>query len=141
MGAVDSEMRETFGKVTAFSKIASTCGNEKADLLKEPEDLQSKALKTRNEYAQKLYSVVTSRDISEEKLKNLSGLTIELPKFQGYDSKMDIYTFRSEFEKLIQPKHQNRFWIDILKKNFLSGPALILVEKMENVDEVWKKTN
>ena len=139
MGTVDSEMREIFGKVTAFSKIASTCGDEKADLLKEPEDLQSKALKTRNEYAQKLYSVVTSRDISEEKLKNLSGLTIELPKFQGYDSKMDIYTFRSEFEKLIQPKHQNRFWIDILKKNYLSGPALILVEKMENVDEVWKK--
>ena len=139
MGSIDSEMREIFGKVTAFSKIAVRCGEEKADMLKDPEALQARALKARNVYAQELYAISTARDISEEKLKNLSGLTIDLPKFQGYESKLDIYTFRSEFEKLIQPKHQKRYWIDILKKNHLSGPAFILVEKIENLDDVWKK--
>ena len=76
-------------------------------ILKEPEALQAKALKARNRYIQELFSISTARDITEEKLKNLSGLTIELEKFQGYDSKIDIYTFKSEFEKLIQPKIQN----------------------------------
>ena len=139
MESVDKEMREIFGKVTAFSKIAATCGEEKADMLKNAEALQAKALKARNVYAQELHTISTTRDISEEKLKNLSSLTIELPKFQGYESKMDIYTFRSEFEKVIQTKHQKRYWIDILKKNYLSGPAFTLVEKLENIEEVWKK--
>ena len=53
--------------------------------------------------------------------------------------KIDIYTFKSEFEKLIQPKIQKRYWIDTLKKNYLSGPAFILVEKIEDITEVWKK--
>ena len=139
VASIDTEMREIFGKVTAFSKFASVCGDEMVKMLKEPEALQAKALKARNRYIQELFSISSARDITEEKLKNLSGLTIELEKFQGYDSKIDIYTFKSEFEKLIQPKIQKRYWIDTLKKNYLSGPAFILVEKIEDITEVWKK--
>ena len=130
MESLDNEMREIFGKVTAFSKIASMCGELKDEMLKEPEALQKKALGARNVFAKELHSIVTARDISEEKLKNLSGLTIELPKFQGYDSKIDIYTFKSEFEKLIQPKHQKRYWIDILKKIIWLGQHLFLLKKL-----------
>ena len=82
---------------------------------------------------------MTTRDISEEKLKNANSIKIELAKFQGYDSKLDIYSFRSQFEKLIQPTCQKRFWVDILKKNYLSGPALILVEQSDSMDEIWSK--
>ena len=139
MGLVDREMHDIFGRVTAYSKIAATCGEEKADMLKEAEALQADALKVRNAYFQELHAISVTRDISEEKLKNLSNLTIELDKFQGYDSKMDIYTFRSEFEKNVQRKHQKRYWVDILKKSYLSGPAFILVEKLEDIEEVWKK--
>ena len=49
MVSVDTEMREIFGVVTAFSKIAATCGDEKDDLLKEPEALKEEALKARND--------------------------------------------------------------------------------------------
>ena len=139
MGSLDGEMREIFGKVTEFSKIAALCGEEKDVMLREPEDLQAKALKVRNSYFKELHSIVMKRDISEEKLKNLNSLDIDLPKFQGYESKMDIFTFRSEFEKLIQPKHQKRYWVDILKRNYLSGPAFVLVDKTEDIDDVWRK--
>ena len=139
MVSVDTEMREIFGLVTAFSKIAATCGDEKEDLLKEPEALKDKALKARNAYAKELYAIVGSRDITEEKLKSVSVLDIELGKFQGYDSKTDIYTFKSDFERLIQRKFQKPYWVDTLKKNYLAGPALVLVEKLEDITEIWKK--
>ena len=49
---------------------------------------------------------IATRDLSEEKLKNASLLGINLPKFKGYESSMDFYTFKSEFEKLILPRVQ-----------------------------------
>ena len=97
------------------------------------------ALKARNSYAQKLHQIITKRDISEEKLKKSSLIPIELPKFKGYDSKLDIYSFRSEFEKLVHPTLQKIYWLDALKNNYLSGPAFTLVEKTECIDEAWKK--
>ena len=62
-----------------------------------------------------------------------------MPKFSGYQSKLDIYTFRSQFEKLVQPGKQRRFWIDILKNNYLSGAAYTLVETVEDIDDAWVK--
>ena len=69
------------------------------------------------------------RDISKEKLKNASGLSIELARLKGYNSKLDIYSFKTEFEKLIQPIIQKRYWVDILKNNYLAGAAFTLVDK------------
>ena len=31
------------------------------------------------------------------------------------------------------------YWIDTLKKNYLAGPALVLVKKLEDMEEIWKK--
>ena len=137
--SVDIEMREMFASVTAYSKVASLCGDEKDDMLRKAEKLRKTALDARNLYAMDLHKIATSLDVTEEKLKNISTLEINLEKFQGYDSKIDIYSFRADFEKLIQPKHQKRFWIDVLKKNYLTGPALTLVDKVEKIEDVWKK--
>ena len=137
--SVDIEMREIFGTVTAYSLLASACGDEKDILLEKVEKLRKSALDARNSYAIDLYTLATSRDVTEEKLKNLNSLEVELEKFQGYDSKIDIYSFKSDFEKLIQPKHQKCFWIDVLKKNYLDGPALTLVDKLEKIEEIWEK--
>ena len=99
---IDVEMREIMDKFTAISKVAAMCGDDRDALLKEPRGLQTKALDKRNKYAQALFNLVTSRDISEDKLKNSALLAIEpKSKFKGYDSKQDIYTFRSDFEKLV----------------------------------------
>ena len=136
---LDVEMREIFAIFTKISKIVATLGPGKDVLLSKPRRLQDKALKTRNTYMQELHGLISDRDISEEKLKKSNDLSIEIPKFRGYDSKLDIYTFRSEFEKLIQPSVQKQYWVDILKKNYLSGPAATLVDKCETIEEVWDK--
>ena len=100
--SIDSELREVFNKYSKFSNFASYI-DEKDVLLKNTHTFQDKALCARNAYAKKLHSIITDRDISEEKLKKSSGLNIELAKFKGYESKLDIYSFKRDFERLIQP--------------------------------------
>ena len=112
-----------------LSKIVASCGDERDEMLTNSKNHQEKALKARNSFAMELHTIFSDRDISEEKLKNASGLKIELAKFKGYDSKLDIFSFKTEFERLIQPTIQKRYWIDTLKNNYLAGPAFTLVEK------------
>ena len=113
MSVLNAEMREIFDKVTSFSKIAALYGGEANTLLENPSNWQEKTLKLKNSFVTKLNHIITERDISEEKLKNASWLKIELPKFKGYESKIDIYSFKTEFEKLIQPTIQKPCWVII----------------------------
>ena len=53
-----------------------------------------------NWFKKNLEIEISKRDLSEEKVKNASILGITIPKFRGYDSSMDFYTFKAEFEKL-----------------------------------------
>ena len=48
-----------------------------------------------------LDKAISTRDISEKKLKNSATLDIEMKKFKGYGSEDDYYTFKSEFKKLV----------------------------------------
>ena len=82
---------------------------------------------------------MSDRDISEKKLQNSASLDIQIPKFEGYNSEMDIYTFKAEFKKLVEPFVQRDLWADHLKKNLMSGSALNLILKIEKMDEIWKK--
>ena len=59
-----------------------------------------------DDFKEKVEIEVCKRDLSEEKVKNASILGIKLAKYTGYDSQMDYYTFKSEFEKLIKPRVQ-----------------------------------
>ena len=135
---IDVEMREIMSKVTEVSQIVVNLGSEKNSLLRRADELRDKALRHRNAYAMELHSLVTERDICEEKLKS-KDLNISLSKFSGYESKLDIYSFRTQFEKLVQPGKQKQYWVDILKRNYLSGAALTLVETVEDIDEAWEK--
>ena len=135
---IDVEMREILGKVSEISKIVVGLGRDGDALLRTAHEFRDKALKVRNAYAMELYSLVSERDICEEKLKS-KDLSIDLPKFSGYESKLDIYSFRSQFEKFVQPSKQRQYWVDVLKRSYLSGPALTLVDTVEGIDEVWEK--
>ena len=66
-------------------------------------------------------------------------LAIDLPKFSGYDGNIDFYTFKSEYRKLIEPRVQNKYRADYLKRNFLSGRAFTLVEKETDYEKIWEK--
>ena len=49
---------------------------------------------------------------AKKKLKNTGKILIEPPKFKGYDSKLDIYTFWSEVEKVVQPTLLKIYWLE-----------------------------
>ena len=135
---IDTELREIFDKFTCLSKVAALCP-DRDELLLKPRLDQKNALECRNAYAQKLHFMMTDRDISEEKLRAAATMTVDLDKFKGYDSKLDIYSFRSEFERVIQKTVQKHLWVDTLKNSYLTGPAFTLVERSENMSEIWEK--
>ena len=139
---VTSELRDIIDKITSFSKLVAYCGNEENHGMDELCEVRMNSTNAVPKLSNDLVDLIGKKDISEEKLtSSLSTLSlkIELPKFNRYDSDMDVYTFRAEFEKLIEPTIQEKLWPDYLKRNYLSGSALTLVEKIEGIEEIWKK--
>ncbi|MCH2406264.1 MAG: hypothetical protein MK200_08745, partial [Nitrosopumilus sp.] len=80
---------------------------------------------------------VVSRELTKQELFKEGKLNINLPKFSGFDSKVDYYTFKSDFLKLHERTTPKRLMPDLLKKNFLDGSALSLVSSLDNIDNIW----
>ena len=80
---------------------------------------------------------INDRDLSEDKIKNASILGIKLPKFKGYNSVMDFYTFKAEFEKLVAPRIQAKLLHEYLKNNYLEGQAFEIVKEIDDIDKIW----
>ena len=93
--------------------------------------------KMKNVYTKAINDEVNEREISKQELFQESKLKINLPKFSGYDSKLDIYTFQSEFMKIYKRTTPKRVMPDILKNNLLEGSALSLVKQVHDIDEIW----
>ena len=87
----------------------------------------------------KLQKIIVDRDITTEKLKSGSDLLLHLPKFSGYQSQMDFFTFRTQFRKLIEQINQTKNWADYLKHNYLSGQALLLVKNEKDYEKIWDR--
>ena len=77
------------------------------------------------------------REMSKEKNFKASSLNINIEKFKGYDSELDIYSFQYEFEKIHLKSTPKKMLPDLLKYNYLSEPALSLVKCLDNIDEMW----
>ena len=90
-------------------------------------------------FQESLQKTITERDITPEKMKSASSLRIELGKFCGYEGKIDFYTFKSKFQKLIEPTVRRQYLADYLKSNYLGGWALSLVEKETDYSKIWKR--
>ena len=134
-----SQLKHVMEKITSFSKVAVHCGDDEKPMMKELSTIRVDLAKKVTQFSNELGTLIREKDITEEKLKSSKNLKIELPKFKGFESDMDIYTFQKQFKKLIQPALPKGVWADYLKRNYLSGSALTLVEKMEDVEEIWKK--
>ena len=133
------ELRELIDKVSSFVKFILPCGDKVSEKRSSVIEMRESGTTFVETFLKAVRQVIEDRDISEEKLKNAAGLRIDLPKFKGYYSEMDIFTFRSEFKKLIEPYVQKKLWSDYLKKNFLSGAAYNLVAKIDCIDNIWEK--
>ena len=79
-----------------------------------------------------------TRNPQSEKFPN-KNLNQNLPKFSGYDSKLDIYNFQSEFPKIYKRTTPKRMMPDILNNNLLEGNALSLVLQVQEIDEIWAR--
>ena len=66
-----------------------------------------------------------NRELNKHSLFNESKLNIQLNKFKGCDSRTDIYTFKSNFEKIYLRTTPEKLLPNLLIKNFLEEPALI----------------
>ena len=96
-------------------------------------------LKNKTLFEKNLQNILAVRDITPDKMKNASMLKIELPRFSGYEGRMDLFTFKSEFQKLIEPTVQKKYLADYLKRNYLTGTALTLVEKEKDYNKIWAR--
>ena len=133
------ELRELIDKVSSFEQLVMPCGEQAQDMRDEVIKMRDSVTESVDEFIETLSIIIKARDISERKLKNSAGLKIELKKFKGYESEVDIYTFRSSFKKLIEPNVQGNLWAEYLKKNYLAGAAQNLVLKIDDIDDIWKK--
>ena len=93
----------------------------------------------KDSYASSVNKEAKSREITKLEIFSKSRLKISSPKFNGYESKLVIYTFQSQFLKTHQRTTPKRMMVDVLKTNFLEGPALSLVRNITDVDEIWVK--
>ena len=94
--------------------------------------------KLKDVYQQRIKDEVAKREISKLELFNESKLKISLSKFSGYDSKLDVYTFQSDFIKIYKGTTPKRMMSDVLKNNHLEKAALSLVRGVYNIDEIWQ---
>ena len=81
------------------------------------------------EFKDNLQKEIDTRELKKEKSFDVSKLKIEIQKFKGYESKIDIYTFKEKFEKLCVKTTPKRLLPELLKNNYLEGPALDHVKK------------
>ena len=92
----------------------------------------------KHSYVERLRTEVKSREIEERKAFDKTKLNIKLPKFGGYKSTVDIYTFKTNFEKIHKTTPKS-FLPDLLKNNFLEDSALLLVKDVAEVNDIWKR--
>ena len=112
---------------------------ETSNLLKITSERKGELKNLMNWFKKILAIEISKRDFSEEKGKNASILGIKIPKFRGYDSSMDFYTFKAEFEKLVSPRVQGKLVADYLKTNYLDGHALALVKEINDINQIWER--
>ena len=93
-------------------------------------DMYKKINKLKESYSHCIDDEMKKREITKQDLFNESKLRINLSKFSGYESKVDIYTFQSEFLKVHKRTTPTRMMPDILKNNLLEGSALSLVHSV-----------
>ena len=70
--------------------------------------------KLKDVYQQTIKDKVAKQEISKPELFNESKLKINLSKFSGYDSKLDVYTFQSNFIKIYRRTAPKRMMSDVL---------------------------
>ena len=136
---IDLGFNEILDRIVKLSKMNPNEYNETKDFLSTISHRKEKLKDSIEKFKISLENEISTRDLNEEKIKNASILGINLPKFKGYCSAMDFYTFKSEFEKLVAPRVHKRLLSEYLKNNYLEGQAFEVVKEIEDLDKIWER--
>ena len=136
---LDSELTGVLDWVTELIKAVPPNYHGADDVIRQVNLSKDELKVEKSTYQDMVNAEISKRDLSEEKMKNASILGIGLPKFKGYHSKLDFYSFKSEFEKLIVPRVQEKLLPDYLKNNCLEGHALQIVKEMDDLKTIWER--
>ena len=102
-------------------------------------DNYDKLCKSKGAYIKTLDEIVKNRQLDQKKSYNISKLNVDIPKFKGYKG-IDIYTFKTKFEKLHPSSQTPRDYLpELLINNYLVNPALILVKDATDIGDIWKR--
>ena len=111
----------------------------KATVLHDLTSSYNVVMKRKEEYKSSLMAQSKIREIEKQKSFSASAIHIDLEKFQGFASELDVYSFRAEFEKLHLITTPTNKLADLLKHNYLANPALGLVKSLDDISEIWKR--
>ena len=90
-------------------------------------------------YVKNVNNDVKSREVTEQELFNESRLRISLPKLSGYESKLNTYSFQSEFLRIYERLAPKQMMPSLLKNNFLEGSTLSLVKSMTDIEVICNR--
>ena len=135
---LDSEYNQILDWVTELVKAAPTKYDKTNETLDTARNAKKQVKESLLQYQKDLEQEVKNRDLGSNKIRDSSILSLEVPKYRGYGSPLDFYTFKSEFEKLISPKIHARLLPDYLKNNYLGGQAFVIVSEIWEIDTSGK---
>ena len=137
--SVDTEYSGILDKILKLAESKPSRYDETKNLTASITKKRDDLCKSIEAYKIRVESEISKRGLTEEKIKNASTLGIKLPKFKGYHSTLDYYSFRSEFEKLVAPRIASHLLSDYLKHNYLEGQALQLVKEIDDLSKIWDR--
>ena len=123
-----------------YQKVLRVSTNNK-DLLRSVSEVGKRyenLISLKQTFIQDVKRQISLRELDKKDLIKEARLNIKLATFSGYNSHFDIYTFQNEFEKLHLRTATRRILPDMLINNYLSEPALSLVNGLDDIDEIWK---
>ena len=126
-------------KVTRLCSIIPEDYDDKDSVLEKLSKLPQSISDLHEKYVSEITSECSVRNVSDSNMRDSCSLKIELKKFSGYNSPLDIYSFRTEFEKLHAKRLRAALLPEYLKNNYLEGTALSLVKTMTDIKEIWER--
>ena len=126
-------------KITQLHSQMPMSFKDRASIVKTQSGKEKECRDSLGAYKEMLEDEVASRNVSKERLSSIDSLNISMGKFSGFGSAMDIYTFQTEFGKLVVPNVTAKRLPDYLKYNHLDGAALTLVKGLDTMSEIWKR--
>ena len=119
--SLESEFNSILEKVTELTALSAVGGPDVEQMVRSVVRTRDRLASKKDTFFENLQKIVLERDVTVEKLKNGADMLLELPKFSGYDSEMDFFTFKSQFRKLVEERVSKKHLADYLKHNYLSG--------------------